>query len=174
MSLNSSKQPAPAAKVTMSHQSTVARIANEIVDLVEQTDGPVLLTEIQENVAGFKAPPGPNWTYFIRHDAGETVIWNGMTRSGYNALRRVLNGRRVALQYVSALPYLLEGLIVTEPNWQPVVLLPVRGANIDGPVWAERASPAARQLLLGPAGAGRFYPLVAQPIRFTADAFAIN
>jgi hypothetical protein len=174
MSVSSSNPHASVGKVSGSHTRKVARIADKIVDLVERTDGPVLLNEIQKRVPDFKAPPGPNWCYFIRHNGGETVIWNGMTEAGHDALRRVLNERRVALQCVTVLPYLYEGLVITDPEWQPVVLLPVRAANIDGQNWAERVSPTARYWMLGPAGTGRFRPRLSQPIRFTADQFCIH
>ena len=177
MNCKNSNPNASAAKVTRSHgakNSRVARIADAIVDLVKRTDGPVPFNRIDEQVPGFRAPPGPSWSYFIRHNTGEAVIWNGMTKAGYEALRRVLNERRVALQFVTVLPYLLEGLVITDPEWQPVVFLPVRAANIDGPNWSQRVSPTARQWMLGPAGKGRYRPLAAQPIRFTADAVSLH
>jgi len=141
MNSDTSNTHASEVKVARSHgakSSEVARIADAIVDLVERTDGPVPLNRIDEQVRGFRAPHGPSWSYFIRHDAGEAVIWNGMTKAGYKALRHVLNERQVALQPVNVLPYIFENVRLLDPAWQPVVLLPKRAANFDGPYWPFR------------------------------------
>jgi hypothetical protein len=95
-----------------------------------------------------------------------------MTKSGYKALRQVLNGREVALQFVTAIPYFLEGVSLTDPNWQPVVLLPMRAANIDGPLWAFRVPPAlAPQMILRAAGDPRYRLLNPGQVGRTADRF---
>jgi hypothetical protein len=175
MNSNNSNTNASVAKVTRSHRaknSKVARIAKEIVDLVERTDGPVPLNRIDEQVQGFRATSGPSWSYFLQLSTGEAVIWDGMTEAGYKALRRVLNKRQVALQVVNVLPYVIEGVRVLDPNWQPVVLLPIRAANIDGPNWAFRVSPAlAPQMMLRVAADARYRPLVPQQVDLTADRF---
>src|SRR6478609_3647163 len=85
----------------------VERIAATIVDLIERTNGPVLLSELDEKVSGFSATHAPTREYFVLHEHREIVVWEGMTEAGYKALRNVLNTRRVAIQYVSILPYLL-------------------------------------------------------------------
>jgi hypothetical protein len=92
--LTSNSNPQPSTgKVTRSRSSNVTRIAREIVDLVEKINGPVPLNRIDEHVSGFRAPHGPSWSYFMRHSAGEAVLWDGMTEAGYKALRHVLNER---------------------------------------------------------------------------------
>ena len=73
MSLNTSTAQASRATVTRSQDRKVARIANEIVHLVERTDGPVLLHEIGEDVPGFKAPGTEGYIYFISFNGKETV-----------------------------------------------------------------------------------------------------
>jgi hypothetical protein len=166
MSLSSSKSQ-PSVKLTRSRVSKVARMAREIVDLVERTDGPVPLNRIDEHVSGFRAPHGPSWSYYMQH--GESVLWNGMTATGCKALRHVLNGREVALQIVNALPYVLENVRLLDSNWQPIVLLPVRAANIDGPCWAFRVPPALAPQIC--AGDTRYRLLIPRPVGFTADRF---
>lgn len=169
---HSSSNPQLSAKVTRSHTSKVARIAREIVDLVERTDGPVPLNRLDEQVSGFRAPCRPNWSYFVRHDAGEAILWNGMTEAGYKALRHVLNERKVALQIVNALPYAFENVRLLDPNWQPVILLPVRAANIDGPNWTFRVPPAlAPQMMSRVADDARYRPLIPRQVGSTADRF---
>jgi hypothetical protein len=171
MSLSSSKSQ-PSVKVTRSRTSKVARIAKEIVDLVERTDGPVPLNRVDEEVSDFRASPGPSWEFFVRRNTGEVILWNGMTEEGCVALRQVLNERKVALQRVNALPYIIENVRLLDPNWQPVVLLPVRAANIDGVSWAFRVPPAmASQVMQRLAGDARYRPLIPRPVRATADDF---
>jgi hypothetical protein len=157
-----------------SRTSKVARIAKEIVDLVERTNGPVPLNRIDEHVSGFRAPHGPSWSYLIRHSAGDAVLWDGMTEAGYKALRLVLNEREVALQLVNALPYVFENVRLIDPDWQPAVLLPARAANIDGPNWAFRVPPAlASQFLLGLDANGRHRRLEPQEGCSNADIFCV-
>jgi hypothetical protein len=103
----------------------VARIANEIVDLVERTGGPVFLHEIEEQVRGFRASYPNAWGHFVGHHRNEACIWDDMTEAGYKALRRVLNERKVASQGVSKRAYRSKGCVrVPGPNWLPIVLLP--------------------------------------------------
>jgi hypothetical protein len=84
----------------------------------------------------------------------------------------VLNDRDVALQFVNVIPYVIENVRLLDPAWQPVVLLPVRAANIDGPNWAFRVPPAlVHPFLSAPGAAGRHRPLQPQAGCFTADRF---
>jgi hypothetical protein len=53
-----------------------------------------------------------------------------MTDAGAQALNSVLFGKRVTIQPVDARPYLVDGVIVADDEWQPVVLLPARAANL--------------------------------------------
>jgi hypothetical protein len=176
MSLSSSNPQPAAVKVTrsvvLSNRVTkkVARMAGAIVDLVERTDGPVLLHEIDQEVPGVKPTGAPGYTYFIEYEGKEALYWEGMTKAGLEALRHVLNDRRVAVQYVSRFPYFFDGVEVDDENWQPVALLPVRAANIDTPKWAMRISPKAREMMLVMGGA-KYRPLTPEPVRFTADQF---
>lgn len=174
MSVSSSKSQLSPAKVTRSRTSNVARIAREIVSLVERADGPVPLNRLDDQVPGFRAPPGPRWSYFMTHSTGEAVIWNGMTEAGYKALRNVLNERDVALQLVNALPYVAENVRLLDPQWQPIVLLPIRAANIDGPHWAFRVPPElAPKMMAGSAGDARYRSLTPRHIGSTADRFCV-
>jgi hypothetical protein len=170
MSLSSSRTQLSPAKVARSRTSKVARIAKEIVDLVERTNGPVLLHRLDQEVPGFKANGPRGYNYFITNDSKEVIYWQGMTKPGLDALRSVLSSRRVAVQYVSGLLYFLDGVQVEADAWEPIALLPARAANIDTPKWAIRASPAARAkaLNLDPTV---FRPLTPKSVRSTADDF---
>jgi hypothetical protein len=77
----------------------------------------------------------------LRH-APQALFWYGMTEAGAAALQNVMSVRRVAIQFVSLLPYILEGCVIKEDNWQPIVLLPARAANLDTPNWLIRAPQA--------------------------------
>jgi hypothetical protein len=99
------------------------------------------------------------------------VIWDQMTEAGYEALRRVLEERRVAMQLVSVPFYLLHGARIAEGTGLPHVLLPVRAANIDTPSWAMRISSKMQQMMLG-AGKLGYRPLTPQHVRSTADQFS--
>jgi hypothetical protein len=169
---NSNPQPST-AKVARSRRNKVARIADKIVDLVERTSGPVFLHEIDAEVPGFKAAGPRGYNYFTSSNGKETVYWDGMSKAGVNALRWVLNDRRVAVQCVSGLPYIADFAGINDPNWQPIALLPVRAANIDTPRWAVRVSPEVQEGAVR-SGNGKFRPLTPQPIRFTADQFCIH
>jgi hypothetical protein len=148
----------------------VARIADAIVELIERTNGPVLLHQLDKNVPGFKASGPWGYNYFITDNGREIVYWEGMTEAGLEALRSVLTSRRVAVQFVSRLLYLVDGVEVDADAWQPIALLPVRAANIGSRSWAVRASPAARAWALTTAPSD-FRLLTPQPVRSTADDF---
>jgi hypothetical protein len=156
-------------------QAAENRIADAIVDLVEQRSGPVLFNELNENVSGFSAPHEPFYEYYVSHGQNETLIWDGMTEAGYKALRNVLNSRRVAIQHVSILPYLMADVVSGDERWQPFVLMPARAANIDTPNWAMRVSPEAQEVLMtraAAAGHTGYRPRSPFPVRFTADQFS--
>jgi hypothetical protein len=92
-----------------------------------------------------------------------------MTEAGYMALRKVMSGRRVAVQYVSPLVYLLEESGLQCENWLPTVLLPLRAANLDTPRWRIRCSQAYRDYCITKPG---HRPLTPTAVRYTADQFS--
>ena len=95
-----------------------------------------------------------------------------MTKPGAEALRYVLEKRQVALQFVNVFPYVFENVRLLDPAWQPVVLLPKRAANFDGPLWPFRVPPAlAPQMALRVAGDDRYRVLTPKRVGFTADRF---
>jgi hypothetical protein len=151
-------------------EKQASRIADAIVDLVERTNGPVTLARIAREIPGFAKTEPPAWQYFIARDDGETVIWDGMTEAGLAALRKVMSGRRVAVQYVSLLPYLVEERWPQCENWLPTVLLPVRAANLDTPRWHVRCSQAYRDYCIAMPG---HRPLTPAAVRCTADQFSL-
>jgi hypothetical protein len=168
---NSNAQPS-AAKVSRSHgkKMRVERIADAIVALVEHTNGPIFLHEIDQEIAGFKTTGKKGYVLFIQYNGKETAYWAGMTKCGFEALRSVLNNRRVAVQYVSYLPYFFDGIEIDVDGWQPIALVPVRAANLSTPKWDVRVLPANRELAVA---AGQGQPLAPQSVHFTADQFAI-
>lgn len=146
------------------------RIADAIVELVERTDGSVMLVRVDREVAGFAKYEPPFWNYVIERAGVETVYWGGMTEAGQAALQKILRGRRVAVQFVSQLPYLLAGYIIDRERWQPIVLLPARAANLDSPKWLVRASKDYVAVALDTPGWRSLKPA---PVRFTADQFSL-
>jgi hypothetical protein len=152
------------------------RIADLIVDLVERNDGPVTLVQIDREVPGFAKKEPPAWCYVVEHVGGEMFIWEGMTEAGHAALRKVMNGRRVAIQFVNVLPYILEDCLIENENWRPIVLLPARAANLNSPKWLIRASQEYRDYCItkataeGKTGHRRRTP---GSVRYTADQFSV-
>jgi len=151
-------------------------IADAIVELVEQTDGPVTLARIDREIMGFAKKEAPSWEYAIEHEGGEALIWNGMTEAGLVALRKVMSGRMVAVQYLSnPILYFVEDNYPRNENWIPVVFLPVQAANLDTPKWRMRGSEQlVEQFMRMAAEAGErgYRRLTPSAIRNTADRFA--
>ena len=118
---------------TQSEKET-CRIAHAIVELVERTNGPVTLVQVEREIAGFAKYEPPSWTHVITHANGETSFWSEMSESGLAALRKVTEERMVAVQFVNIVPYLFEKRLRTDEHWQPVVLLPAKAANMATPI----------------------------------------
>jgi hypothetical protein len=152
-------------------EKRAGRIADAIVELVESTDGPVTLSQLERDIPRFAKKEPPSWEYVVENNGTDTVIWNGMTKAGLAALRNAMSGRRVAVQILtSPIPYLLEGgSYPTCENWIPVVLLPITAANLDTPNWRIRASQLVLQQAAGRQG---YRPLTPSTISRTADRFA--
>jgi hypothetical protein len=99
------------------------------------------------------------------------VVWDGMSEAGATALCQVMCGRRVAVQIVTPDLYLDRSL--EDEKWIPLVLLPVRTANLDGPRWHWRAPEAfLDRLPTIPELKGKFRFLTPGPVRSTADRFS--
>jgi hypothetical protein len=161
----------------MTKKDQAGRIADAIVELVERVDGPVTLARVDREIAGFAKSNPPSWEYFVEHAGGETLVWDGMTKAGLAALLMVMSGRRVAVQsLVSLLPYVLEGGFPQRDNWMPVVLLPVRAANLDTPNWRMRCSQQTLEDFMRRAakmGAQGYHLLTPSAVCGTADRFAV-
>jgi len=123
-------------------EKEIARIADAIVGLVERTDGPVTLARVQEEISGFAKHEPPSWKHVVKHDGRETSFWSEMTEAGLAALLKVTRERRVAIQFVSVMPYLLDGCLIEDEDWQPIVLLPAKAANLDSQNWRLRVPQA--------------------------------
>jgi hypothetical protein len=149
-------------------------IADAIVDLVERTDGPVTFTQIEREVEGFATNERSSWAYELGERPGQPValIWDGMSEAGAAALRQAMCERRVAIQIVT--PDLYFDRFPEDEKWTPLVLLPVRAANLDGFRWHMRAPEA----YLDPTDP--FFPFLKKnyrfltpgPVRSTADRFS--
>jgi hypothetical protein len=98
-----------------------------------------------------------------------------MSEAGLAALKRVLSERRVAVQFVSPLLYVvLENRIVPNENWMPMVLLPPRAANLNAERWLSRVSQSMLDRLQSmPQENGRYQVLKPSPVQSTADQFAL-
>ena len=147
-----------------------------IVELVEHTDGPVTLARIHRDIPGFAKEDPHVWQYYLEYDEGEQIIWDGMTEAGLRALSKVMCERRVAIQYLAnRLLYLLDGCYHRSENWIPIVLLPVKAANVDTPNWLVRGSPAFQKRCVERAAAGvkGYRWLKPGAVRRTADQFSM-
>jgi hypothetical protein len=158
-------------------EKQASRIADAIVDLVERNNGPVTLAQIEREVEGFAKEEPPTWECFLERDDGETIIWNGMTEAGLTALRKVIRGRRVAVQLVNVLPYILEDRFIDDEHWWPIVLLPARAANLETPAFPlMRASQEYRDYCIKRATAERKTGnrlLTPGAVRYTADQLSL-
>ncbi len=63
-------------------EKEASRIADAIVKLVERTDGPVTLAQVEREVAGFAEDEPPTWNFGIERGGVETVYWTGLTEAG--------------------------------------------------------------------------------------------
>jgi hypothetical protein len=152
-------------------------IADLIVELVERTNGPVTLAKIACDIRGFAKNGQPAWDHIVTHADGETLIWRGMTEAGEAALHKVMCERRVAIQYVNVLPYLMDDWLIDDEHWQPILLLPARAANLESPNKLIRASQEYREYAVARAAAqGKTgYRLLAPgSVRYTADEFSVD
>jgi hypothetical protein len=61
------------------------RIADAIVDLVERTDGPVTLAQVEREIPGFAKEDPPAWSQML---VDGLFLWDGMTEAGCAALAR--------------------------------------------------------------------------------------
>jgi hypothetical protein len=103
-----------------------SRIAEQIVALVERTNGPVTLSRVQREVTRFGTSEPPYRCIY----RGPHLFWADMTDAGAEALDNVTLGKRVAVGVVNELLYLLEGGVLEHEDWLPVALLPARRANL--------------------------------------------
>ena len=149
-------------------------IADAIVELVERCDGPVTLARITREIPGFGTNEDPSWDYHIKHEGGVGIIWDGMTEAGTKALSKLIRGRRVAVQLVSAILYLLEGYSILDERCVPIVLLPARAANLETPAFLLRVARAQHEWMMQATAEKR--PgnrlLIPRSVGSTADCFS--
>jgi len=120
------------------------RIADAIVELVERTNGFVTLLQVEREVPGFATHELPSWSYRKEYSGEERVLWDRMTEAGGKGLEKVLHGHRVAIQFVTLLPYILQDCIIEDETWLPIVLIPARAANLDTPNSVARATASGK------------------------------
>jgi hypothetical protein len=150
------------------------RIADAIVDLVERCDGPVTLAQINRDVPGFGTDEDPAWDYHIKHGGGVSIIWDGMTEAGTKALRKVIRGRRVAVQLVDARLYILEGYSILGERCVPIVLLPATTANLETPAFPLLRVARKHEWMMAATAEKRTgnRPLTPSSVGSTADCFS--
>jgi hypothetical protein len=151
-------------------QKEIDRIADAIVQLVERTDGLVLLAQLDREIPGF-AQNEPPWSSHVVTTSSphlEEEIWTKMTEAGAKALGKVLDGR-VAVQFVDPRLYLLQGYVYNGSVW-PIALLPAKYANWKSPNWLIRASDKVYATVKGRPGHRRLMPV---PATFATDQFAL-
>ena len=123
-------------------------IADSIVELVECTDGPVTLARIEREVPGFASCGQTEWRSVSNNGTEQVVLWDGMTEAGFLALQKVIHGHKVAVQFVSILPYLLQGRCVQDEGWLPIMLVPAQDANLKSPIFLVNASSENREFYM--------------------------
>jgi hypothetical protein len=103
----------------------------------------VTLLQVEREVPGFAKNDLPAWYFTLLRPGGEGFIWGGMTEAGQAALRKIIYGKKVAVQFVTPQPYLLDGggCYLDREDWQPLMLLPASAANISAPNLLARLSP---------------------------------
>jgi hypothetical protein len=151
-------------------------IAELIVRLVNNTDGPVTFVQIDLEVPGFAKKDPPTWDYVIKRSDTELLIWTGMTEAGYRALRKVVSERRVAIQFVDARLYFIRDVLINDAAWAPAVLIPAKAANLETPRRLIRAAETSRDYIMARAaaeGIAGYRRLTPDPLRFTADQFSL-
>lgn len=155
------------------------KIADAIVVLVNDTDGPVTLLQVEREVPGFAMNGLPAWYFAFHRAGGDDFVWGGMTEAGEAALRKIIYGRKVAVQFVTPQPYLLDGggCYLDREDWQPLMLLPVHAANISTPSLLARLSPQSLKDAVANAPSERRADvrlLTPRPLRFSEDYFSVG
>jgi hypothetical protein len=154
-------------------------IADAIVDRVNDTDGPVTLLQVEREVPGFAMNGLPAWYFAFRRAGGDVFVWGGITEAGEAALRKIIYGRKVAIQFVTPLPYLLDGggCYLAREDWQPIMLLPARAANISTANLLARLSQQSLKDTMARTPSEKRADvrlLTPHPVRFAADYFSVG
>jgi hypothetical protein len=155
------------------------KIADAIVKLVNDTDGPITLLKVDREVPEFAKSDLPAFNFTLPLTGGEGYIWGGMTEPGEAALRKVIYGRRVAIQFVTSQPYILDGCggYFDREDWQALMLLPARAANLNAPKWLVRLSPQTLNGAMAIAvsmSRADVQLLTPQPMRHAMDYFSVG
>ena len=100
-----------------------------------------------------------------------------MTEAGEAALRKIIYGKKVAIQFVTPLPYLLDGggCYVDRDDWLAIMLLPARAANISTPDFLARLSQKCLEDACRPSEKRAAVQLLTPgPLNFSVDYFSIG
>jgi hypothetical protein len=152
-------------------------IAEAIVDLVNAVDGPVTLLKVDREVPGFAQSHLPAWCFTLPGASRDGFVWGGMTEAGEAALRKIIYRKKVAIQFVTPQPYLLDGggCYLDRDDWQAIMLLPARAANMSTPDFLARLSQKCLEDAGRPSEKRAAMQLLRPgPLRFSADYFSIG
>lgn len=139
--------------MTSTKDKLTNNIVEAIVELVERAGGPVTLARLEREVPDFAQQDGRRDWSWVAGDDDDHVIWDGMTKQGCEALRRVVLERRVALQSCPSAVYALEKRWPDDPTWVPIVLVPAGMANLDTPGLLIRGSQRVLDMMTARAAA---------------------
>jgi hypothetical protein len=112
------------------NQSKVAAIADAIVKLVNGSRSPTTLATLARQIPGFSAQVGePAYEWGTDDGNDRLVVWDGMTKEGFQALMDVVLNARVAICPVPQFAYIVQGYIPLGPNWVSLGLISCAAAN---------------------------------------------
>ena len=109
------------------NQYNIAEIADAIVKLVNRNGRPVTLATVAHQIPGFSAQVGDPAYAWVNDE--ENVVWDGMTKEGFQALTDVVLNGRVAICLVPRLAYIVQSYLPLGPNWVPLGLISRAAAN---------------------------------------------
>src|SRR5258708_39051781 len=121
--------------VNMQLETRSRKIAEAVVDVVNDAAGRVTLLQVEREVPGFAMDGLPAWYFAFHRAGGDGFVWGGMTEAGGAALRKIIYGRGGGIQFVTPLPFLLNGGagFPHPARWLPIMLPPPPAPEIKGP-----------------------------------------
>src|SRR5258708_23833201 len=110
--------------VNMQLETRSRKIAEAVVDVVNDAAGRVTLLQVEREVPGFAMDGLPAWYFAFHRAGGDRFVWGGMTEAGEAALRKTIYGRGMAIQFITSPPYPLHDRrgFLDPHEWLPVIL----------------------------------------------------